>query len=376
VTRTQSFIDTPEGLARAIDSWRGQPALAIDTESNSFFVYRERTCLVQVSTRDADWILDPLAVDLRPLGEILADARIEKVLHAAEYDVISLRRDYQFGIRNLYDTLIASRAVGRRRVGLGSLLEDVLAMKLEKDEQRSDWGRRPLSADQIAYAYADTRYLLQLSDALKQEVASKGPEVVEEVAVDCERMAAREGRPREVDPDAFEKHKSARKMDPVARSILRALYDARETRARETDKPLFRVVSDETLGEIAVRKPRTRAELQHVPGVTPPIIGRHGDALMAAVQAGLAAEPLPFVRRASAPVDLHEEERYEALRAWRKQVADARGVEVDVIAGNAALHAIAKARPSSVEALAALDALDAFRLKKYGAAIVGVLAKQ
>ncbi len=376
MTRTQSFIDTPEGLARAIDSWRGQPALAIDTESNSFFVYRERTCLVQVSTRDADWILDPLAVDLRPLGEILADARIEKVLHAAEYDVISLRRDYQFGIRNLYDTLIASRAVGRRRVGLGSLLEDVLAMKLEKDEQRSDWGRRPLSADQIAYAYADTRYLLQLSDALKQEVASKGPEVVEEVAVDCERMAAREGRPREVDPDAFEKHKSARKMDPVARSILRALYDARETRARETDKPLFRVVSDETLGEIAVRKPRTRAELQHVPGVTPPIIGRHGDALMAAVQAGLAAEPLPFVRRASAPVDLHEEERYEALRAWRKQVADARGVEVDVIAGNAALHAIAKARPSSVEALAALDALDAFRLKKYGAAIVGVLAKQ
>ncbi len=374
MTRPQTYIDTADKLARAIDGWAAEPALAIDTESNSFFVYRERICLVQVSTRDADWIVDPLAVDARPLGALLAEPSIEKVFHAAEYDVVSLRRDYQCTFTHLFDTLIAAKAVGRRKVGLGSLLEEVLQTKLLKDEQRSDWGRRPLTKDQIEYAFADTQYLLRLSDALKLEVAAKGPDVVAEVAVDCQRMAEKEARPREVDPEAFEKHKSARKMDPVARQILRSLFHAREARARETDKPPFRVISDESLGEIAVRKPASRTELGRIPGVTPPVLARHGDALLAAVRAAIEAGPLPFVRRASQGPDPVEEERYEALRSWRKGLAETRGVEVDVIAGNASLHAIAKAQPSSLESLEQLGALDPFRTRRYGEAILRVLA--
>lgn len=365
--RTQ-LVETTEALLAARSEWETAPAIGVDIESNSFFAYRERTCLLQVSTRDADWILDPFAVDLTPLASVFANPAIEKVLHASELDVVSLRRDYGFRIEGLYDTLVAAKAVGRKKVGLANLVEELIGVKLAKDEQRSDWGRRPLSKEQIEYAFADTRHLIQLAELLKADVREKGVE--DEVAVDCSRMAAKEAKPREVDPEAFERHPSARALTPAARQVLRCLYLAREKRADETDKPPFRIVSDQSLGEIAIRQPRNKADLAKIPGVTPPVIQRHGDAFLAAVEEGIALGPLPFKRRPFNPPDPKEEERYEALRAWRRGVAERRGVEVDVIAGNAALKAIAKSNPRSVDALAEVPELDGFRRTKYGEAIV------
>lgn len=365
------MVDTPEALTTALTEWSAEPALGMDIESNSFFAFRERTCLLQVSSRDADWIVDPFAVDLTPMVPLFANPAIEKVFHASELDVCSLKRDYGIHMEGLYDTLVAAKAVGRKKVGLASLLEETFEIKMSKDEQRSNWGRRPLTDKQIAYAFADTRWLLELADRLKKEVAEKGVE--DEVAVDCLRMAGKCARVRVVDPEAFEKHSSARKLDPVSRQLLRSLYLVRERRAEELDRPLFKVIGDQTLGEIAIRQPRTREELARVPGLTPPLMHRHGDALLLALEEGFAAGPLPYQRKPYTPQDPREEERYEALRAWRRQVAEARGVEVDVIAGNAALKAIAKAHPKSVEELAQVSELDEFRTRKYGPAVLQAL---
>lgn len=366
------MVDTLKALEAALDEWHGESALGMDIESNSFFAFRERTCLLQVSSRDADWIVDPFAVDLTPMQSLFADPSIEKIFHASELDVVSLKRDYGIQMVGLYDTLVAAKAVGRRKVGLASLAEDVLDVRISKDEQRSDWGRRPLTDKQIAYAFTDTRWLLPLADFLKSEVESK--HVEEEVAVDCLRMAEKEARERVVDPDAFEKHPSARKLGPLSRQLLRSLYLAREARAEELDRPLFKIISNETLGEIAARLPRTADELARVRGVTPAILQRHGDALVQALEDAHAAGPLPFTRRPYTPPDPHEEERFEALRAWRRQVAAERDVEVDVIAGNATLKALAKARPQDLQELAELEELDPFRREKYGPALVEVLA--
>lgn len=370
--RRTTYIDRPDALDAALAEWRRAPRLAVDIESNSFFVYRERTCLVQVSTTDADWIVDPLAVDLAPMGPLFANPDIEKVFHAGEFDVLSLKRDYGFTFTRLFDTLIAAKALGRKKLGLAGLAQDLLGITLAKEEQRSDWGRRPLTPKQIAYAYADTRHLLEIAALLRQELAAKGPEVEEEVAMDCERLTRKEPRPREVDPEAFERHPSARTLDPVSRQILRQLYEARERRARDTDKPPFRVASEQVLGEIAVRKADTRAALSEVPGVTPPVMRRHGDALLEAVREGIALGPLPRVRRPYTAPDLDEEARHEALRAWRREVATARGVDVDVILGNAAIRAISKANPRALGELEAVEEIDSFRTKKYGEAILRV----
>lgn len=371
-SRRKTFVDSASQLSSVIDELSHEPRLGVDTEANSFFVYRERTCLLQVSSATADFILDPLAIDLAPFMPLLEDPAIEKILHASDFDVLSLRRDYGVRIRNLFDTSIAAKAVGRKKLGLAGLVEDLLGIHMAKDEQRSDWGRRPLSEQQVEYAYADTRFLIELSARLKLEVEAAG--VADEVAVDCERVCLKEARPREFDPESFEKHASARRMDPQARRVLRELFIAREGRAKELDKPPFRVVTDDALAELAVRRATQRDQVRGIPGLTPPVLSRHGDLLLQTVARALDMPPLPFQRRASAGADPAEEDRYERLRDWRRRVAEARKVEVEVIMGNAVLRAIARLKPRSIDELATIPELDPLRRAKYGAALVGTIA--
>ena len=100
------------------------PHIAIDTESNSFYAIFERICLIQVSTTERDYILDPLALkDLEALGTILEDPKIEKIFHAASNDVLGLKRDFQFQVSNLFDTAIACKLLGYKQLGLARILE-------------------------------------------------------------------------------------------------------------------------------------------------------------------------------------------------------------------------------------------------------------
>ncbi len=119
---TLIYIDSDRDLAVLAEQLAGEPILAIDTESNSLYAYREQVCLIQVSTRSADYIIDPLAdeVDVHRLGPLLANPAIEKVFHAAEYDLMCLKRDYHFTITNLYDTMEAARVCGHQNIGLGT----------------------------------------------------------------------------------------------------------------------------------------------------------------------------------------------------------------------------------------------------------------
>src|SRR3990172_3893407 len=117
-------VPSADELRRLIAALQAAPRLAVDTESNSLHAYRERVCLIQVSTADDDYLIDPLAVaDLSPLAPLLADPAIEKVFHAAEYDLACLRRDFGFQVANLFDTRVAARTLGRGRTGPGGPLE-------------------------------------------------------------------------------------------------------------------------------------------------------------------------------------------------------------------------------------------------------------
>ena len=116
--------------------------VAVDIESNGFFRYHERVCLVQLSSTDTVFIVDPLAIDnIRPLGELLGDRSVEKVFHAADYDIRSLDRDWGFRIKNVFDTKIAAEFVGTERVGLQAVVKEYLGVALTKSLklQRSDW---------------------------------------------------------------------------------------------------------------------------------------------------------------------------------------------------------------------------------------------
>ena len=160
-----------ENLAKKLNR---QEIVAVDTESNSLHAYREQVCLIQFSVPDADYLVDPMALSsLAPLGSFFNNQSIEKVFHAAEYDLICLKRDYSFEFRKIFDTMIAARILGRGEVGLSSILESEFNVHQDKRYQRANWGKRPLSAEQLSYAQLDTHYLIPLRNILHLELKNK-----------------------------------------------------------------------------------------------------------------------------------------------------------------------------------------------------------
>ena len=380
--RAQTFVDTPELMAACVADVARCARIGLDTESNGFHAYFEKVCLVQIATADADYAVDALALRLDPLIPLLADPAREVILHAAEYDVLCMKRDYKLVFGRIFDTHAAAKTLSSPRVGLHDLLKDQLGVELAVDEQRSDWGKRPLSAQQLQYAFADVRYLLEMRDKLHAQLVER--KLLPEAEAEFARLIAKEPRAREFDPEGWQRMKAARTLDGKGRGVLRELYLLRDRRARELDRPAFKVLSDLFLAEVARRLPKTDEQLTGIPGASPQAVRKIGEQVLEAVKRGQEAPPLPkprpsgprgaaFKRGGPGAPPPEVEERFEKLRKWRKGRAEARQVEVQVIAPNAVLWAIARAEPKDRAALGAVEGMDAFRLEQYGAEILEAL---
>src|SRR2546426_10367189 len=149
-----------------------EPLVAVDTEAASFHRYHDRIFLIQLSSPSRTEIIDPLAVaDLSPVGRLLADPKVEKIFHDADYDLRILDRDYGFRARRLFDTRIAAQLAGEPAVGLAALLEKDAGGELAKEHQKGDWSRRPPSPAMLAYAAADTAHPPALREQLRARPA-------------------------------------------------------------------------------------------------------------------------------------------------------------------------------------------------------------
>jgi ribonuclease D len=357
-------------VAQLVTLLAAEPALAVDTESNSLFVYRERVCLIQFSTPQADYIVDPLRADARPLAPLFANPQQQKVFHAAEYDLLCLKRDYDFEFANLFDTMVAARTLGWTQTGLAALLEQHFGVRMNKKHQRANWGKRPLSAEQLDYARLDTHYLFQLRDLLLAELIRTGR--LAEAQEEFDRLARLKPEPATPDPNGFWRVSGAHDLDARQAAILNELFSYRDQQAQRSNVPPFKVMSDETLVALAKKAPQRREDLRGVFGMTEGQIARHGEELLAAVKRGLAAPPARRPKPAPEPDEVRE--RFERLRQWRRQKAQARGVESDVIVPREALWELARRAPRTIAELAALEHLGPWRREAYGKEILKVLA--
>jgi len=366
-----TVVTTPRQLELLLEALSSQPAVAVDTESNSLYAYQERVCLLQFSIPGADYVVDPLAgLDLSPLAPIFADPGVQKVFHAAEYDVMCLKRDFGFRFANLFDTMWAARILGWPRVGLGDVLEEIFGVHTNKRYQRYNWGRRPLEPEALAYACLDTHYLLPLrrlqADALMQKNRWKEAQEV------FDQIAASEPVPRIFDPEGFRRIKGASDLTEREQAILRELYIWRDREARRQDRPPFKVLNDSTLIALAQARPRTKGELADGLGLKSYHVRRYGRGILRAIERGMHARP----PKSHPPPPRHSEvevARFQALRVWRKQVAAERGVDPDVVIGNAILWALAEQNPRTLEDLESIEGLGPWKRKKYGEAILKVL---
>jgi ribonuclease D len=370
-----TYIDHPKKLDTMVESLRREPLLGIDTESNSLHVYHERVCLIQVSSRTADYIIDPLALThLGNFGELLDDPRIEKIFHACEYDLMCLKRDYRMTVNNLFDTMVAARICGVKQIGLNNLLQTYVGVELDKAHQRDNWGRRPLSASSLRYAQLDTHYLPQLRDLLLAELEARGHvEEARETFADLTQMTpAHVGRT--FDMDGFWRIGTPARLNGRQMAILREAYLVREALAEDADIPPMNVVQNRTLIELAQKQPITRDELRAVFGLSPNGLRKYGDALLDAVKRGKEAPPPTRPEYEQTPTDIAD--RYTALHSWRKKRAEQRGVESDVIVSKQTLWSLAYKAPTTLEEMDDIEGLGPWRLSAYGREILAVIASQ
>jgi ribonuclease D len=366
------LIVQPKALMQMVEQLSDEAILAVDTESNSLYAYQERVCLIQFSTPQDDYLVDPLALeDLSPLEALFADPKIEKIFHAAEYDLISMKRDYGFTFENLFDTMQAARILGWEEVGLGSILKAEFDVELNKRLQRANWGKRPLPMDMLAYARLDTHYLIPLRFRMKAELKGNGrwPLAKE----DFSRLRYVNGRDPETTPEPCWRVRGAYDLTPQQAAVLLELCYYRAKMAQRIDRPVFKVIGDQTLLAVAEACPRTRAELQEVHKLSPKQFHRHAEGLLQAVERGLQAKPVR-PPRTPRPDDQYLA-RLDALRDWRKQTAKDMGVKSDVVLPRDVLNAIVGRDPSGMSELAGIMEQVPWRLEHFGEQILDSLSQ-
>jgi len=369
---SSQVITDAAALRSLANELQRHPIIAVDTESNSLYAYRERVCLIQFSTPQADTLVDPLALDhLAPLAPIFANPKIEKVFHAAEYDLLCLKRDFGFEFANLFDTLVAARILGRKQVGLGSILAVEFNVEQDKRFQRANWGSRPLSPEQLNYAVQDTRYLIPLRQRLAEQLKQSG---FWELAQEDFRRACLIENHQVEEEDLWWRVPHANELTPQQAAVLQELLDYRDDMARSMNRPRFKVIGGQTLYAIAQNCPGRMDDLRHLPGMTPPQVRRHGRAILSAVQRGLDRDPL------YPPKPVRPDERYllrlDALRNWRKQVARLMGVESDVVLPKDLMQSLAEQNVRTPAAVAEVLAASPYRLSRFGPQLEKMLVRR
>ncbi|MCU0636278.1 MAG: HRDC domain-containing protein [Gemmatimonadaceae bacterium] len=361
------YLDTPDAVDKFLDGIEATRAIAIDTEGASFHRFVDRIYLLQLSTATQTAVIDPLPIGTpAPLGRLLEDRGVEVVLHDADYDLRLLRQDYGWQVTNVFDTRVAAQLLGIRSFGLAALLEQFFAIKLDKRHQRADWSMRPLTADMLDYAAQDTHHLLALRDRLHDLLAQK-----ERLAWAREEFQRLEGTRWDPEPetDGFLRIKGARDLTRRELALLRELVPWRDGIARTLDRATFRVASNDVLLELSRQAPRTREAAMRVKGMPRNLTEARTTELLDAIARGLAVPDAELPRFPRAPRwdrDPDFDDRVGRLKGARDAVALGLDLDPGVLCSRDRLEAIARARPTSLEAL-----IDLPGMRRWQAEVLG-----
>jgi len=374
-----TLVADEAGLGKLLEELAAHAEIAVDTEADSFYSYREKVCLVQVSVEGRDYLVDPLArLDLGRLGKLFADPRKLKVFHDGEYDISILKREWGFRFAAVFDTRVAAAALGMQAPGLASVLAERFDVELDKSMQRSNWAQRPLSERQISYARLDTHFLIPLMRELRAELDAADRSMI--VASECRRLEDLEPAQPEFNPEEWVRVKGARQLTPKQRRIVRELFLLRDELARASDQPPFRVMNNALLVELSRHQPRSPARLTEIHGFTSRLGRRIGDRVLRTIARAAKMPPIPELPRlprrdGTSGLGDEELELFERLKRWRKGISDREGIEASYLLNRHVMLRLAQERPRDEERLAAIDGLQDWQLESYAEGLLEVLAR-
>lgn len=362
-------IADPLALADLIERLSSVPRVALDVEGDGLYRYRARACTLQLSTGAHSAVVDALALEsLHSLAAITGETGPMKVVHDVSFDARMLAQ-CELPLGRVFDTAVAARFLGEPNTGLAALLAKHFGVALDKTHQQADWGRRPLTSEQLDYLLDDVRHLPNLAVAL--EARARKLDVLEEIEEETRYAIDRALEP-EIPREPWTRIKGARDLSPEERAILKALADMREHEAERRDVPPFRVAANHVLFEAARRRPRSVEDLRRVRGLR----RLPASLLQSALETARRDGP-PVVEPATPPPAderARRRAREKALTSWRAEEAERRGVPVQVVLPGHCLRDLAQLGEPG--ALDTIPGLGRKRIERYGAVLRPILAQQ
>jgi ribonuclease D len=370
-----TLISTDEAFRSMLERLTAAPRLAIDIEADSLYHYFEKVCLIQISTDIDTFILDPLSITLiGELGPILSNPAVEKVFHAAGYDVFCLRRDYGFAFANIFDTYIAAQLLGHEFLGLSALMEAILGIYHSKRRQRDDWSHRPLAEEQLEYAAMDTHHLLRLRDDLEIKLKDKGrlSWAQEEFAA----AAVIERPEKEFDTEGFRRIKGNRDLSLQEQAMLRAIFLTRDRIARQLDVPSFKVLNNSVLIELVKKPPKSAREMFDRPGVSYRVARKFSDEILQTLEESRQQDPTfpeSPQRNNWKPPSRAVRLRLESLRNWRQAKSKELGLNIGVVFPANLLENLAAVPPADLQEMSGLPGMRQWRVREFGGELLHVV---
>lgn len=335
------LLDTPDALAALVERLDVAPIVALDTEFVRESTYYAQLCLVQVGTPALIACVDPLAgLDLDAFWKVVLRAEPLMLMHAARQDLELIRQHTGLLPETLFDTQVAAALLGHpAQIGYAALVERLLGVPLDKSHARTDWSRRPLPPEKLAYAADDVRHLPEIHLQLAEALEARGR--AEWAVEDCGALLAPslyENPPEE----AWQRVKGLRRLQGRRRAVARALAAWRELEAERVNRPRRWILADEQLLALAAAAPDSRARLEAVPGLPAGLLRRCGEALLQVIAAAgdgseEAADPDPLSDREKATL--------ARLTEITRRVASELEIEPEVLATRAELTSAARGMP-------------------------------
>lgn len=295
---------------------RSAGSFALDTEFVRERTFYIRLGIVQVATDDVIAVFDPAELgEMTDLYELVADPNVEKIVHAGEQDFAVLFERAETVPQNVFDTQVAAALVGYGdQISYAKLVAKVTGVQLSKLETLTDWTSRPLTEAQIEYSLEDVRYLSAIRAHLVEKLSSLG-------RLGWEREEGRRLEQadtyRALDPRDYYKKLKTNGLSSEKLGVLREVVAFRERTAREMDIPRGWVMKDQSLLELARRRPASMKALAQIRSITPKQVDRFGAHLLEAVKLGIAEPVLePVVKNSSLRVSPAAESQARLLEAW------------------------------------------------------------
>jgi ribonuclease D len=312
------FIETQEQLEKAAKEWSKGKEIGIDIEcENNLHHYGSYIALVQISTKDKDYVLDILAIkDFSPLILLLENKNVQKIFHDVGFDLRIIHKEFNCRPKNLFDTQMAALLLGKEHLSLGALLEEYLDIKKEKKFQMADWTKRPLTDAMLSYAVKDTAHLIKLKNILVKELKNK--DRLSWVEEECDFIEDNEW---EYNEGGFFDLKGIRNITDVERAVMKRLFKLRDKLAEEVDRPVHFIFPNKRMFQFTQDLPK---DWTAVKGVHP-IVKQRSYLFMKEVKQGLSESiAMPEVKRLRFSVE--DKSKLEQLNVKRNFIAKNLGI--------------------------------------------------